>query len=254
MPSTSPFLDHFSAVAADYASFRPTYPAELFAWLAELSPRQYRAWDCACGNGQASVGLSGHFQSVIATDASAAQIAAAPAHPRVEWRVATAEQSGLADDSVDLITVAQALHWFDLAAFYREATRVLRPNGVLAVWCYGVFSAGDAAVDRLLQTFYGETLAPFWPPERRIVERGYRDLAFPFTELAAPDLALRQSWSLPRLAGYLRSWSATARFVESRRRDPVAELESDLAQVWGASARLIEFSWPLAFRVGIKPA
>ncbi|MGF1548267.1 MAG: class I SAM-dependent methyltransferase [Thiotrichales bacterium] len=251
---TPEFRDHFSAVADDYAAFRPNYPPELFAWLAAQLPRRSRAWDCACGNGQASLGLAEYVDQVLATDASAAQIAAAPVHPRIEWRVAPAEESGLTAASVDLVTVAQALHWFDLAVFYREVLRVLRPGGVLAVWCYGVFRAEDAAIDALLQHFYAETLDAYWPPERRVVERGYRDLAFPFAEFATPTYSLQQAWTLPQLLGYLRSWSATARFTQARRYDPVAILASDLVPVWGNTERRVGFTWPLALRAGFRPA
>ena len=250
---TSTFYDHFAPVAQNYADFRPTYPDALFAWLAAIAPRRELAWDCAAGTGQASVGLAGLFAHVVATDASAAQIAAATPHPRIDYRIAPAEASGLPDDSVDLITVAQALHWFDLAAFYIEARRVLRPDGVLAVWTYGVLTVEGACVDELVQEFYHDTVGPYWPAERRHVEDGYRSLPFPFMEMTAPPFAMETAWTLPQLLGYFRSWSATARFAAINGSDPVEPLAGQLAPAWGTPERRRTVRWPLALRVGIQP-
>lgn len=247
---TDVFADHFTSVAADYANFRPTYPAALFAWLAAIAPGRALAWDCAAGSGQASRGLAAHFERVIATDASTAQIAAAVSHPRVEYRVAPAEASGLPDGAVDLVTVAQALHWFDLDRFYAEARRVLKPDGVLAVWTYGVLSVAGEAVDARARAFYRETVGPYWPPERRHVESGYRTLPFPFAELETPAFRMEASWSLPELLGYFRSWSATARYLTERGHDPVEALAAELAPLWGASSDHRTITWPLALRVG----
>ena len=247
---TDAFADHFTSVAADYASFRPTYPAALFAWLADIVPGRALAWDCAAGSGQASRGLAAHFERVIATDASAAQIAAAASHPRVEYRVAPAEASGLPDGVVDLVTVAQALHWFDLDRFYAEARRVLKPGGVLAVWTYGVLSVAGEAVDARARAFYRETVGPYWPPERRHVESGYRTLPFPFAELETPAFRMEASWSLPELLGYFRSWSATARYLAERGHDPVEALAAELASLWGSPSDRRTITWPLALRAG----
>ncbi len=159
------FADHFSAASADYARYRPDYPDRLFAYLADRAPGRRRAWDCATGNGQAARGLARHFAEVIATDASAQQIASAPPHRRVSYRVAPAEDSGLPDESVELITVAQALHWFDRPRFWPEARRVLVPRGVIAVWCYDLLSI-DAEVDAVVGRLYRDVVGPYWPPER----------------------------------------------------------------------------------------
>jgi ubiquinone/menaquinone biosynthesis C-methylase UbiE len=132
------FKDHFSSVAGNYAAFRPDYPRELFQWLASVSPARSAAWDCATGNGQAAVGLAEYFKTVIGTDASADQIANATPHPKIRYSVVPAEKSGLTAQSMDLITVAQSAHWFDLDRFYSEVRRVLRPGGCVALWCYGV--------------------------------------------------------------------------------------------------------------------
>jgi len=244
------FKDHFSSLAAQYAEFRPRYPGALFDFLAKTSPARTRAWDCACGNGQATLDLAERFESVIATDASAQQIAAAKPHPRVTYAVARAEQSGIASDSIDLVTVAQALHWFDRGTFYDEVKRVLHAGGVLAVWTYGMPRLNDSNLDRILQTYYAETVGPYWPPERRYVEDGYRSIVFPFTEITAPSLSMREQWTLPQFLGYLRSWSSTGRYVDAHGEDPVIAVGEQFGRLWGERARAV--SWPLSLRLGRK--
>jgi SAM-dependent methyltransferase len=244
------FKDHFSKLAAGYAAFRPAYPPALFAWLAREVRKSGKAWDCACGTGQASVALAEHFDSVIATDASQQQVSAATPHSHVTYRVANAGASGLDSRSVDLVTVAQALHWFDLDTFYSEVGRVLVPSGVLAAWTYGVLHVEGDAVDALIQEFYYDIIGPYWPPERRLVEEGYRSLAFPFEAIVAPSFNMEESWERAHLLGYLRSWSAVGRYVELKGADPVAALERRLAPVWTDPHAVRKVSWPLAMRVG----
>lgn len=245
-----PFSDHFAPVSGAYAVFRPRYPVALFDWLAHIAPGRGMAWDCACGSGQASLDLAGHFQHVFATDASAAQLAGAMPHARVTYRQAPAEASGLPDASVDLITVAQALHWFDLPRFYAEAQRVLKPGGVLAVWTYGVQTLESKAVNACVQRFYRETVGPYWPPERALVEQGYRTLDFPFDEFAPPAFAMSAHWTFTRLLGYFRSWSATGRYIAAHRDDPVLALADELAPLWGDPESERQVNWPLAIRAG----
>lgn len=246
----SPFADHFSRVAPHYAGFRPTYPAALFSWLAKTAPGRALAWDCGAGSGQASLGLAGEFERVVATDASRTQIDSAPPHPRVAYRVASAESSGLSAGSADLVAVAQALHWFDLERFYAEVRRVAKPGGLLAVWTYGILAVDDARLDARLLAFYRDTVGPYWPPERLHVESGYRTLPFPFAELEPPPFAMEADWSLAQLLGYLRSWSATGRFLAEKGLDPVAPLEAQLTRRWGGPNRKRRIAWPLSLRVG----
>jgi SAM-dependent methyltransferase len=245
-----PFPDHFSGVAGAYAEFRPRYPDALFDWLAEVAPRRDLAWDCATGNGQAAVALARLFDRVLATDASAEQVEVATPHPRVEYRVAPAEESGLTADSVDAITVAQALHWFDRPVFYEEASRVLRRDGVLAVWTYGHPRLDDPAADAVFQEFYSATVGPYWPPERALVDVGYRTIEFPFPEVDPPDLEMETLWPLAALLGYVATWSATTRFRRSRGFDPLPALGEALARVWGEPAESRRIRWPLAIRAG----
>jgi SAM-dependent methyltransferase len=241
--------DHFSGVAGAYARFRPTYPAALFSWLAALAPSCSFAWDCATGNGQAAVGLADHFAEVVATDHSAAQIAQARVHPRVEYRVAPAEASGLPSGSADLVTVAQALHWLDLDRFYAEARRVAAPGAVVAAWCYNLLEV-DPRVNAVIGRFYGQVVGPFWPPERRLLEAGYRTLAFPFAAVEPPAFAMASAWTLADLLGYLSTWSATQRYAAARRADPVDLVRADLAAAWGDADARRTVRWPLHLRVG----
>jgi ubiquinone/menaquinone biosynthesis C-methylase UbiE len=246
------FRDHFSSVAKRYADFRPHYPAVLFDYLATLAPRNSLVWDCACGNGQATVDLAQRFDRVIATDASAQQVRAAGREPNVKYRVATAEQSGLPDGSAGLITVAQALHWFDLERFYAEAKRVLQPSGVLAAWAYGINEVEGGAVNDLVQEFYSKTVGPYWPPERKLVEEGYRSIPFPFSEIAPPAFRLEANWTLDQLIGYFSTWSATNRFIKARGSNPLEPLSEALARVWGDPNTARVVVWPLSLRIGRK--
>ncbi|HYF38109.1 MAG TPA: class I SAM-dependent methyltransferase, partial [Gemmatimonadales bacterium] len=192
----SSFADHFSGLAHAYASRRPHYPEALFEYLSSVCPRHEMAWDCAAGTGQATLPLVRYFRRVLGTDASGAMLTRAPSHPKVEYRVAPADLSGLPTASTDLVTVAQALHWLDISEFYREADRVLAPGGILAVWTYGTQLVENEAVDRLLQRFYTDVVGPYWAPARRHVESGYRTLPFPYPELDPPQFRMEEKWTL----------------------------------------------------------
>jgi len=247
-----PFKDHFSPLASVYSEFRPTYPGALLDYVASLCRKRTVAWDCACGSGQATMALAARFDRVLATDASAKQIAEARTDPKISYRVSTAEASGLDDASVDLVVVAQAAHWFDLRRFYAEVQRVLRAGGVLALWSYGPLHVESGAIDRLVQSFYHDTVGPFWPPERRLVDEGYRQLPFPYPDIPPPPLRMQEQWPLARLLGYVRSWSATGRYIDQHGHDPVTELEAQLVPLWGAAAQERQVEWPLALRTGRK--
>lgn len=245
----SAFKDHFSANPAGYADFRPRYPEALFDWLAGQCAACDTAWDCATGSGQAAVALAGHFQRVIASDASAAQIEHAEAHPGVEYRVARAEASGLPDASVDLLSVAQAAHWFDLDAFYDEARRVLKPGGVIALWGYEKLRL-EPALASVVGRFYHDELDSFWPPERALVESGYRDLAFPFARIDPPGFAMRTDWTLDQLVGYFGTWSAVKNYRQTRGMDPLPAVRAALGALWGSPDTRKNIQWPLFLRVG----
>ncbi len=244
-----PVHAHFSRDPLAYAAFRPRYPEDLFTWLAGQVKRHALAWDCATGTGQVASGLARHFARVVATDLSAAQVAAAPPHPRIEYRAAPAHESGLAAGTVDLVTVAQALHWIEPESFYAEARRVAAIGAAIAAWTYGL-PAVAPEVDRLLGHFYREVVGEFWSAERVHVERGYADLPFPFQPLAAPRFTIEASLDLPALLGYVGTWSATRRYLEARGEDPVPELGKALADSWGEPGAARPVRWPLVMRAG----
>jgi len=242
--------DHFTAVSAHYAHSRPTYPDELFAWLAATCAGRALAWDVGAGNGQASIALAAHFDRVLATDLSAEQIAHAQPHPRIEYRAAPADHSGLAPRSADLVTVAQALHWFDLNAFYAEVRRVLRPDGLVAAWTYGILSVEGDAVEAIVDHFYWKVVGPHWPAERRHVENRYADLPFPFRRVDSPAFAIVRQWTLEQFLGYVRSWSATGRMQKATGTDPVPALHAQLAAQWGGPDTRRTVTWPVALHAG----
>jgi len=239
----------FSTIARESANFRPGYPPELFEWLARAAPARDAAWDCGCGSGQASTALAAHFAVVFATDVAPEQIAAARPHDRVRYAVAPAEHSGLPDASVDLVTVAQALHWFDVPAFYAEARRVARPGALLAVWNYPRPRIADPALDRHFLEFYGGVVGSYWPPERRHIEANYRTLPFPFEELPHPEFELTLHWSLDQLLGYVSSWSATSRYRQATGEDPVPRLLAALQPHWPPGGNA-EIHMPIGLRIG----
>ena len=244
------FQDHFSKQAATYAKARPTYPPSLFVELARLAPGRTLAWDAGTGNGQAAVALAQHFTRVVATEPSAAQLAQAVPHPHVNYHQAAETTTLLGDASVDLVTVAQAAHWFDRPKFYAEVKRVLRPGGVVALWTYGL-SVIAPEIDAVVERFYRGPIGPYWPPERHHPETGYRELDFTFEELPFPPAAMELVWTLGEYMAYLRSWSAVARFAKANGFDPVVALEAELAPLWNDRARKI--AWPLSGRLGRIP-
>src|SRR6266540_3176618 len=244
------FKDHFSKQAADYAKFRPNYPQKLFDYLRSIAPSRQLAWDCGTGNGQAAVGLASLFDRVIATDASEKQIANAQSHKIVEYRVAPAENSGIGSRTIDLIMVAQALHWFDLDRFYAEMRRVLKPDGILAASAYNLLHI-EPAIDAVVNRYYYEVVGAFWPPERKLVEQ-FGDLPFPFQEIIPPKFEMTAQWNLDHLLGYLQTWSSTQRFIAAKGSDPLEQIMDELRAAWGDSQQTRNVTWPLVLRVGIK--
>jgi SAM-dependent methyltransferase len=241
------FKDHFSERAASYASYRPHYTPELANWLASIAPARHLAWDAGCGSGQLSTLLGERFDKVVATDASKEQIAQAEGHANVEYRVEPAERSSLADHSVDLVTVAQAVHWLNLEAFYGEARRVAKPGSAIAVVAYGI-AVIDPAVDAVIDGFYSGDLDGYWPPERKHIETEYRDLPFPFERIASPPLSLRVTWTVDEMLGYVRTWSAVRALEKAGGPAITQRFDEALRKVWRSSAR--EVRWPLVVLAG----
>jgi SAM-dependent methyltransferase len=241
--------DHFSKQSDAYARYRPRYPDALFRYLAAEAGRSETAWDCGTGSGQAAVGLARHFARVWATDASAAQIANAAPHPRIAYYVRPAEDSGFAPRSVGLVTVAQALHWFDIDRFYAEVARVLKPGGLIAVWSYALMRVSPE-IDEVVHRFHDECVGPYWPAARKYVVEGYASVRFPFDEREPPTFRMSTRWDAESCLGYLRSWSAVQRFIAANSHDPVEDIAPALRRAWGRAGAQRTVRWPLRMRVG----
>ena len=243
------FKDHFSDHAVDYAEFRPEYPQALFEFLARTVKDHDLAWDCATGSGQAARGLVEYFDRVIATDMSVEQIRNAVPHTRISYHVAAAENSNIPSHTVDLITVAQALHWLSFESFFREVHRVLKPGGLIAVWCYGSMRV-NPAVDPIVQHYYGNIVGSCWPPERRYIDEKYLTVPFPLVELPAPEFIMKADWNLNNLIGYLGTWSATQRYQDKNGHDPLELIRGKLAETWYPAEKRLTVQWPVYMRLG----
>lgn len=251
------FKDLFSSNSKEYASSRPTYPRSLFEFLVGLVQYRNLAWDCATGNGQAAVFLSEYFEQVIASDASKEQIENAQPRNNIRYEVFPAERTTLANNSIDLITIAQALHWFDLNDFYKEAKRVLRKDddggggGVIAAWAYGVHSISPE-IDNITRLLYEDILGSYWPKDRKIVEDKYQDIPFPFQKIDTPVFQIELDWTMSELVGYLYTWSSVQKFIGKNNSDPIKQVYADLVAAWGDKntwhkRRVV---WPIYMRVG----
>ena len=249
------FKDHFSGVAGAYAHWRPTYPDALFDAITAVVPASASVWEPGCGSGQATRGLSKRFAHVHATEPSAAQIeqhwASGEQGGNVSLAVEQGETTALPDRIMDLVAVAQALHWFDRSRFFAECERVLRPGGVLAAWTYQDMVFTDA-LEVAADAFRAE-IACYWPSERVEVDAGYADYAWPFPALPAPSLWLTAEWTLPQLLGYLGSLSATARCRSASGNDPVETHAAAITQAWGETAQVRTMRWPLILHLRRKP-
>jgi SAM-dependent methyltransferase len=239
----------FATEAVEYAHLRPTYPEELFAFLASVVSRRDVAWDCATGNGQAATHLAEYFGRVVATDESGEMIAQAPQDPRIVYRVAEAEDSGLEGGSVDLVTVASAIHWFDLERFYAEVRRVVKPGGTVAAWTYYTPEFGndiDAIIHRLVQ----DVLGPYWDERLHYVVHEFHDLPFPFERLEAPSFQTDMKWDMQDLLAYFETWSSSVKYREANYASPTKLIEDDLARAWGDPQQRRDLYFPLYMRLG----
>jgi SAM-dependent methyltransferase len=241
-------IPDFGNVAAEYKTFRPTYPAALFAYLASIAPSCNCAWDCATGNGQAACALKSYFREVVATDISERQIAQSTGFDGIEYIVASAEKTPLASSSIDLITVAQALHWFDLPRFFAEVKRVAKPGGILACWCYSLLSV-DSRIDVPICKLSSEVLKGYWSSERTLVDEHYATISFPFEELAPPQFEMTQRWNLDQLLGYLGTWSAVAAYEKAIGTNPISLIADELHSAWGDRYTTKSANWTLHLRV-----
>lgn len=247
----STFKDNFSGHSNIYVKYRPQYPIELFEFLNTMVSNFDLAWDCGTGNGQSAICLANYFTTVYATDPSEAQIKNAVSHDRVIYKVEPAEHSGLKNNTVDLVTVAQALHWFNIDKFFTEAKRVLKINGIIAVWTYGVPSVSPL-IDKLINHFHDDKVGSFWQHENRLAAKGYSTIPFPFPELPGRDFKIQKEMTLNEFIGHVKSWSATQRFIEKNGFDPTTELKEALLILWSDNENKKEITWELRMKVGIN--
>jgi len=250
----SAFKDHFSKQAAIYVKFRPTYLQELFAFLSSLTSEHKLAWDCGTGNGQSAVKLADHYEKVYATDPSREQLENAIPHDSITYSVENAETPGLTEDnSVDLITVAQAIHWFDFDKFYTQVRKVLKPDGIIAVWAYGIPTI-NTEVDNIIRDFHDHVVGEFWLPENKLIDNEYATIPFPFQELKTPDFFIKKQVTLSETIGHLRSWSATQKYVDRYNENPMDILSQKLQEHWPEAEKHKEMTWKLILKVGKLPA
>ncbi len=239
--------DNFSNQSAAYAKYRPAYPPEMYIFLYSLVSDKAAAWDCGTGNGQVAMELSKFFAKVYATDISEQQINNAARRDNVFYSVARAESTLFADNSFDLTTVAQAIHWFDFESFYREVNRTLKPGGIFAVIGYGLIRI-DYVTDQIIDHFYQDIIGAYWDKERRYIDENYQTISFPFNELEAPVLKNTFDWTLEELVGYLKTWSAVQHYIKAKNENPVNLVKMELEKIWvkGATKKV---QFPILLRV-----
>ena len=242
--------DNFSKQSDLYSRFRPGYPQQLFNFLLPLVPDKNTAWDCGTGNGQVAVKLSRYFNKVYATDLSSVQIDNAVLKKNIFYSVENAEETLFADNKFDLITIAQAIHWFDFKKFYHEAERTLKPGGIIAVTGYDIFRI-NKEINSLVDQFYKETTGPYWDKERRHIDDHYTNIPFPFKEIDTPDFSMNYNWGFEQVIGYLNTWSAVQHYIRRHNENPVEKFAEQLKKVWGNELKR-KVSFPVFMRTGRK--
>ncbi|WP_443944976.1 class I SAM-dependent methyltransferase [Pedobacter sp. AW1-32] len=240
--------DNFSTQAAEYAIYRPTYPKELYDYLFSLVNNFNAAWDCATGNGQVARVLAENFNQVYATDISEKQLSQALKLPNITYKVESSEKANVPNSSFDLITVAQAIHWFNFEAFYAEVKRTLKPDGIFAVLGYGVMTI-DHDVDLVVHKLYETILGKYWDAERRYIEEKYQTIPFPFEEINAPHFDIKTTWNFDQLIGYLNTWSSLQHYKKTNDRNPLEYVMIELKEAWGNAAQK-DVQFPILIRIG----
>jgi len=242
--------DLFSIQAADYARYRPSYPPELIDYIISFTSERNMAWDCATGNGQAAVLLAPYFHQIIATDTSKTQLSFASPKKNIRYETGQAEQTHFADSSFDLITIAQAYHWFSFNDFEKEVKRVAKQNAIIAAWCYNIPASGFETIDGLIKHFYTKIVGPYWDAERKYIDECYRTIPFNFHELPSKEFSVHVNWSKEDLIGYLHSWSSVQHFIKANQINPVNEMATRLSAAWPAGENQIEIVFPVYLRLG----
>jgi ubiquinone/menaquinone biosynthesis C-methylase UbiE len=242
--------DLFSEQAADYAKWRPGYPTELIKYIISFVPHRNTAWDCATGNGQAAILLAEHMDHVFATDLSTEQLKYAKQHPKITYSQSPAEHTQFGANTFDLVTVAQAYHWFDRQAFCTEATRVCKPGAVVAVWGYGLCYASEPLITELVRRFYEDVTGPYWDAARKYIEEEYKTVYFGFNEIPVnQQFSIKMQWALRDLEGYLNSWSAVQKYIKVNGHNPVESFIDEVSNHWPSKEKL-QFEFPLYLRLG----
>ena len=241
--------DNFSKDSHLYAKYRPTYPSALFTYIISLLETKDQAWDCATGNGQVATQLAKEFQIVEATDISTSQVEQAPKLANIDYSIQPAEQTKFEKDQFDLITVAQAIHWFDFEKFYAEVNRTLKPDGILAVIGYGLLSISPE-LDLIIHHFYNDIIGAYWDEERKYIEENYETIPFSFEEIKTPKFEITYEWTAEDLLNYLNTWSAVKHYEKEKNESPLLLIQQQLKEVWGAKKRKVTF--PVLLRVGKK--
>jgi ubiquinone/menaquinone biosynthesis C-methylase UbiE len=242
--------DRFSNHAEDYQKYRPSYPEELYTFLLTLVSKKGVAWDCGTGNGQVAVVLANYFEQVFATDISEKQLQQAPKVSNIQYKIERAENTSFPDHYFDLITVAQAIHWFDFNNFYKEVRRTLKPEGLLTVLGYGLLRTDDDTINLMIDRFYTQIIGPYWDKERRYLDEDYQTIPFPFEEIQTPAFHHTMEWNLPQLLGYLNTWSAVRLYEKKEKANPLSLIDEELSEAWGTANRTKRITFPILLRIG----
>ena len=241
--------DNFSTQSNQYAKYRPVYPKEFYDYLDGIVKNKETAWDCATGNGQVAMELAKRFRVVCATDISAAQLAQAQQLQGICYSIQPAEKTNFPDDCFDLVTVAQAIHWFDFEKFYVEMKRTAKPNAMLVVMGYGKIEV-TPEIDSIINNFYKNTIGSYWDKERKYIDELYKTIPFPFEEIKTPSFFITYNWTLDHFMGYLGTWSAVKHYINDKGQNPLHLIQNQLKDLWeNDSIKKIRF--PLLLRIGI---
>jgi ubiquinone/menaquinone biosynthesis C-methylase UbiE len=242
--------DLFSTQADIYAKYRPGYPSSLINYILSFVQENNIAWDCATGNGQAAFLLASRFKRVFGTDMSEKQISQAKQAPNIEYSVSAAEKTSFPDNLFDLITVAQAYHWFNFQNFFEEASRVGKNNAIVAVWGYGLINVGDLALTQVIRHFYSVIIGKYWDAERKYVDEAYHSIPFPFKELPSRSFQIGVEWNRDDFEGYLNTWSSVQHYIKAKNMNPVREFAGSWQAVWRDAREKKSFSFPIFLRIG----
>ncbi|WP_133128170.1 class I SAM-dependent methyltransferase [Legionella nagasakiensis] len=245
------YIKHFNQQTENYLSYRPSYPESLFDFLATLVGEDARVWDCGTGNGQAALSLAKRFNSIVATDINVAPLVIAPRCKRIHYVCCASEQTPFPEHSVKLITVAQALHWFNFDNFYREVKRVAQPSSVFVAWCYSLGRINEK-MDVLIRKLYVDILGErYWPLARHYIDEQYQSIPFPFQKMTAPEFTIEKNLDLYALLGYLNTWSAVKEYQKRNHENPIELIINDLQTAWGDPREQYIMRWPLHLLVGL---